>query len=275
MDGFLELLRNIPSEEERLDLTYWRCAVDVELFTLLYFPHYAEYPFNEFHFNKFSHWRYGERGIKRVDGAPRGYAKSTLVALIKPIHDLCYGLEDFIIILSNTKPQATGKIRDIRNELLNNAKLVEHYGISFPNKNPGESQFVVYANDKPTMFMAAGSGTQIRGVRFNQHRPTKIILDDVEHSEEVFNEEIRNKHRDWFFEDVCKAGSKKTNIEFVGTVLHPRALLIDLCKNSAYQSRTIHKSVISWSEREDLWEQWRRIMLDLEDIEREQKATNF
>lgn len=275
MDGFLELLRNIPSEEKRLDLTYWRCAVDVELFTLLYFPHYVEYSFNEFHYSKFAAWGYGERGIKRADGAPRGYAKSTLVALIKPIHDLCYGLENFVVIISNTKPQATGKIRDIRNELLNNNLLVEYYGIQFLNKNPGESQFIVDANGHQTMFMAAGSGTQIRGVRFNQHRPTKIILDDVEHSEEVFNEEIRNKHRNWFFEDVCKAGSKKTNIEFVGTVLHPKALLIDLCNNPAYESRQIHKSVISWSEREDLWDQWKQIMLDLEDDERESKADAF
>lgn len=246
----------------------------MELFALLYFPHYCQSPFNQFHLEMLKTWRYGERASKRLRGAPRGYAKSTLVALIKPIHDVCYGLESYIVILSNTKPQAVGKLKDIRRELLENTYLVDDYGISFPSKKPGESQFEVFCQDGSTMFSAFGSGAEIRGIRFGHKRPTKIICDDVEHSEEVFNEEIRSKYESWYKEVISNMGTKSTNIEFVGTVLHPKALLKNLEKNPAYNSK-VYRSIISWSDRQDLWDKWTDIFSDLENDNREEDAYNF
>lgn len=257
-----ELEKNEDSEGVRI-ACYHRFATNLGEFAAHFFGHFCKHDFNEFHRDYFSDFKFGERKIRRARGAPRGYAKSTFAALIKPIHDICYGLEKFIVIFSNGETQALGKLRDIRNELLSNTDLINFYGIRFQRKQVAEGNFEVFAGDFSCKLEAYGSGSQVRGIRHGADRPSKIILDDVEHSEEVENEAIRQKYFNWYQEDVVKIGDEKTNIEFIGTVLHRRSLLKDLLDNPLYDSK-VYKAVIHWAERQDLWEQWRRILVDLE-----------
>ena len=262
---------------KKRDAAYWlwlRCATDKELFAVHYFPHYCQLPFNELHDDLFTENEFMERSIRRARAAPRGYAKSTLEALIEPIHDVVYGLEDFIVIFSNTSEQANQKLKDIRTEVLTNAKLIADYGISFPNRRPGESQYIVLCGDHKCLFMAFGSGTEVRGIRFGASRPSKIIVDDGEHSDEVLNEAIRSKYEDWMFQVVSKLGDTKTNIKVIGTILHPESLLAKLIVNPAYNGK-IYKAVISWSSRQDLWEKWTKIYTNLDNPDRVKESTEF
>lgn len=215
-----------------------------------------------------------ERAVRRARAAPRGYAKSTITALIKPIHDICYGLENFIVIISNTQEQANQKLKDIRSEILTNDDLASFYGVHFRRKAIGETQYIVHCYDRQCLFMAFGAAVEIRGIRFGEHRPTKIICDDAEHSEEVENESIRTKYENWYFEVVSKIGSETTNIDFVGTILHKESLLNKLLVNPAYESKK-YKAIISWSEREDLWQKWRDIYTDLDNPNRAQDSEQF
>jgi predicted phage terminase large subunit-like protein len=249
------------------DLWYWRCATDLELFSVAYFPHYCQFEFNEFHRDTFSLVQFMERAVRRARAAPRGYAKSTLSALIKPIHDVCYGLETFIVIISNTQSQADGKLKDIRAEILENSALASDYGINFPRKNVGETQYVVHCGKHRCMFASFGAGVEIRGIRFGSERPSKIVVDDSEHSEEVLNEAIRQKYEDWYFKVVSHIGNEKTNIDFVGTVLHRESLLTKLLNNPAYSGK-LYKAVINWSERQDLWDKWTQIYTNLDNPNR-------
>lgn len=270
---FEELWTELRNESETAaeDFFYWRCATDLELFAVTFFPHYCLHPFNAFHRDDFASIGYRERAVRRVRAAPRGYAKSTLKALIKPIHDVCYGIENFIVLVSNTTSQANGKLRDIRTEVLTNADLIDAYGIHFPRKNPGESAYEIHCNGHETKFEAYGAGVEIRGIRFKEHRPTKIVLDDTEHSEEVFNEELRTKYENWYFQVISNIGNENTNIEFIGTVLHHESLLMHLLQNPAYDGK-LYKAVISWSEREDLWNEWRKIYTNLDNPKRLQES---
>lgn len=256
------------------DLLHLRCATDLELFALTYFPHYTGHPFNAFHRDVFTETVFGERSIRRARAAPRGYAKSTITALIKPIHDVCYGLENFIVIISNTSSQACSKLKDIRSEILTNSALVDAYGIHFPRKNPGESAYEVHCRGHKTKFEAYGAGTEIRGIRYGADRPSKIVVDDSEHSDEVFNEELRQKYEDWYFQVISNIGNEFTNIEFIGTVLHRESLLSHLLLNPAYDGRT-YKAVISWSEREDLWNEWKALYTNLDNIDRVRDSDEF
>lgn len=265
------------TELERADVRFEireRCREDIELFADLFFAHYCKHPFNPFHRDVFDYYKTPQRKARFVRSAPRGYAKSTITALIKPIHDACYGFEKFILICSNGQPQANGKLKDIRNEILTNRLLVSVYGIRFPRKNPSETDFTVVCGSHRTSFKAVGTGVQVRGIRVNEDRPTKIICDDVEHSDEVENEEIRVKYENWFFEDICKVGDENTNIEFIGTILHKEALLSKILDNPSYDSKR-YKSVISWAKNEHLWEQWRRIYMNLDDPGRVGTALAF
>ena len=256
-------LSNLENENEIKNHAVLRMATDIELFANRYFPHYCKYPFNQFHSDVFSSNDFTKRAVKRVRAAPRGYAKSTISALIKPIHDVCYGLEKYIIVISNTSDQANQKLADIRSEVLTNDALAADFGIHFPNRKPGESQYVLYCGSHACRFESYGAGAEIRGLRFGADRPTKIVCDDVEHSEEVLNEAIRKKYEDWYREVVSKLGSNETNIEFIGTVLHRDSLLRGLLKNPAYDAK-VYKSVISWSHNAVLWDKWTQIYTDLD-----------
>jgi len=268
-------LESYDKDERKGRYTLWaRCATDLALFAAYYFPHFCTDPFNEFHRESFTETEFRERAIRRARGAPRGYAKSTHKALIKCVHDICYKLERFIVIISNTDAQTVQKLQDIRTEILTNARLASDFGLRFPSSRVNESGFIVHNGNFKVKVQGFSAGAQIRGIRFGPFRPSKIVLDDVEHSEEVFNEALRKKRENWFHEDVVKAGAKDVNIELIGTVLHRDSLLKNLLKNPMYNGK-LYKAVISWAERTDLWEQWRRILINIDNPNRLQESDAF
>jgi hypothetical protein len=77
--------RDAGAEGTARELIRLRCAHDLESFARIFFPHYCRLPFNDFHRDYFSEVEFGERKVRRSRAAPRGYAKSTLAALVIPI----------------------------------------------------------------------------------------------------------------------------------------------------------------------------------------------
>jgi predicted phage terminase large subunit-like protein len=260
--------------QEAKALIIHRGAVDVKFYAWFFFPHYCTREFNQYHEDTFAGFKWCERNVRRARAAPRGSAKSTIATFIKPLHDTCYGLEKFILILSSTTPLANKKLKDIRAEVVSNHLLFDFFGTRFPKKKVGESEFGVIADAGVCYFVAVGKGSEVRGIRIGQYRPTKVISDDVEYSEEVYNEAIRDKTEAWYHEDVGKVGDTGTNFEFVGTILHKDALLPKLIRNPAYEG-SIYKAIISWSEREDLWNEWRKLYVDWDDPNRMASAQAF
>jgi predicted phage terminase large subunit-like protein len=271
--NFLESVSQVSLEDAE-DTLKARMATDLELFARTYFAHYCQYDFNSFHRDVFSQTEFGERSVRRARAAPRGYAKSTLVSLIKPIHDVCFALESFIILISSTQDQANGKLRDIRSEILGNTKLINDFGIKFARSNPGEESYEVVCGNHRVRFEAHGSRVEIRGVRFGSSRPSKIIVDDAEDSDEVLKEELRQKDEDWYFQVISQIGDKHTNIDFVGTLLHHDSLLAKLLRNPAYNGK-IYKAVISWATNQKLWQEWKDIYTNLDNERRADDATAF
>mgnify|MGYP000844739075 FL=1 len=251
-----------------------RCEDDFELYCVLFFPHYCQLPFNQFHRNCFAFYGQDTTAARVVDCAPRGYAKSVIKALLKPLHDICYGLEKYILFISATKEQAVQKLKDIRRELLVNTDLYAVYGDMLPSKKVGAEKFEANTPNGSCLLQAVGAGTEVRGIRHGESRPTKIILDDVEDSEEVLNEDLRNKNESWLQEVVSNLGSTETSIEIVGTILHRDSLLMRLKQNPAYITK-IYKAVINWAERQDLWEAWKKIYVNLDNSRRAEDALQF
>jgi predicted phage terminase large subunit-like protein len=212
--------------------------------------------------------------VRRARAAPRGYAKSTLETLVEPIHDVCYGIEKFIVIFSNTEVQSSQKLADIRTEILTNHRLAADYRISLASKRSAQSSYVLVCGEHRCLLQGYGANTEVRGIRFGSDRPSKIILDDAEHSEEVLNEAIRTKYEDWYNQVVSKLGDTQTNIKIVGTILHPESLLANKIRNPAFDGK-IYKAVINWSPRQDLWNTWTKIYTNLDDPDRRAKADAF
>jgi hypothetical protein len=173
LQDFANVLASATNDNEHDELVIHRCATDLEFYSWYFFSHYCSREFNEFHEEMFGSFRFGERDVRRVRAAPRGSAKSTLATLIKPLHDVCYGLEQFILILSSTTPLANKKLKDIRNEVQTNSLLVAVYGVRFPKKKVGESEFCVFSNFGKCNFVAVGKGSEVRGIRVNETGPLK------------------------------------------------------------------------------------------------------
>lgn len=275
--SFFEFLQKLVIEEDFdqfLNAIYYRCAEDIEVFAICFFPHYCKYPFNIFHFDTFRDYKFNERGVRRSSAAPRGFAKSTIKVLIKPIHDVCYKLEKFLVILSNTESQSAQKLKDIASEFLTNEAINLVYGRLIPTRKVNATDFIAVNGSWSCRLLAMGMGTEMRGIRYRDARPSKIILDDIEHSTEVENELLRDKVEQWYFDVVSKIGDEETNIEIVGTILHERSLLRNLLNNARYKSRE-YKAIISWSDRRDLWDQWTSIYTNLDDDDRLETAKKF
>ena len=270
--SFLQSLEN--DNAAFVEALVHRCATDIELFASVFFPHYCRHAFNAFHRDAFSDYSFGERAIRRVSAAPRGYAKSTIKVLVKPIHDVCYHLEKFIVVISNTEAQAVQKVKDIQSEFITNHDLIATFGEFIPSRKIGSTDFVAVNHGHSCRILALGSGTEMRGIRFGDVRPTKIILDDIEHSEEVESEALREKQLNWLHDVASKIGDEQTNIEIVGTVLHREALLVKTLQNPRYKARE-YRAIESWAERKDLWDKWRGIYCNLDDDGRLENARKF
>ncbi len=158
----------------------------------------------------------------------RGSAKSTIVTLSYPLWAILGKQQrKFVLILSQTQPQAKLHLSNIRKELEGNHLLKQEMG-PFEEKSGewGSTSIVIPKFD--ARITVASSEQSIRGIRHGSHRPDLIICDDVEDLNSVKTREGRNKTYDWFTSEVIPVGDNDTKIIVVGNLLHEDSLLMRL-----------------------------------------------
>lgn len=205
-----------------------------------------------------------ERGKKISIAAPRDFGKSTLITLIYIIYCICYLKEKFIVILSNTASQANLILDNIRKELAENELLkvdfpeIFEFKLGFKQIRWREGDIITRNNIK---IMALGSGQQIRGRRHGIDRPTLVIADDLEDSENTFSLEILDKRREWYEKSVLKVGSGITNHIFIGNLYHPHSLLSEYVSQDKNQTwiKKVYPSIVTWPRNMELWDKWNNI----------------
>lgn len=261
-------------------------AIDLGYFGRAYLKHYFDRKSPIFHEELDSIWTNGvlkgrnpyqeAAEISRLDGsksvvaAPRGHAKSTNFTFKDSLHAALYQYKHYIIILSDSSDQAEGFLTDIKTELEENQDIHEDFG-----KQQGKvwkSNIILTARN--VKIEAIGSGKKIRGRRHQAWRPDLIVLDDVENDENVNTADQRHKLDSWYKKAVSKAGDTYTDIMYIGTVLHYDSLLSNVLKNPEYESKT-YQAVISFAERDDLWDKWNGIYTNLFDEDHKAHAREF
>jgi len=235
-------------------------------FRKYYFPHYNKYPDSKMHkeISEMLGKIITERGTKVAIAAPRGSAKSTLVSLQYAIYCICFKLEDFIVIVSNTQEQAANFLDDIKKEFETNFLLQQDFPsvCEFGNKldPPRWTRKEILTSNKIKV-VALGTGQQIRGRRNREFRPSLIILDDIESGECSQNPQGQEHLFSWLTKSVLKSGSGETNVVYVGTIHHYHSLLAQFTHPDLSPGwiKRIYRSVISWPIHQELWEEWMRI----------------
>lgn len=235
-------------------------------FRKFYFSHYYKCQDAPFHIelSEFLEHSSKVRDIKTAIAAPRDSAKSTIVSLQYVLYSICYQLEKFILLISNTSSQAADLLANVKKELETNERLKEDFPeVSEFGHNPRPPRWTkneIITRNRIKV-LALGTGQNIRGRRIGESRPSLIILDDIESDENFRNPESYDKLYDWVTKAVLKAGAAKTNVIFVGTIHHYHSLLARFTDPQGFSGweKKIYGSVLSWSVNPKPWEEWVQI----------------
>jgi len=209
--------------------------------------------------------------------APRGLAKTSLLKGII-LHHAAVGLDTYAMWGGPSQPEAereSGHLRSCFEHPSDEfAALYGPFHVSGGVRDwrvefPGGREFKLSAR-------GALRGTY-RGSNFRSVRPGLIVWDDVEDPKTVENARIRDELSEKLQSDVLQAGPDTGGLVFIqgGTRLHPDSQTARNAKNLT-QFRALHMaSVISWPERQDLWNQCRDLWSNLDDPAREETARAF
>lgn len=257
-------------------MVYWRGYWDLAWFARFYFPEYCRLPFSRMHRELFELLEGGatDRGRRICIAAPRGHAKTTISLTIQIVHALCYGYEPYIVIMAQNQRESQARVKGILDIIRTNERLKQVFGDLAPPKGMGsKNQFVARNN---ALVKAVSWGQSIRGMNHQGHRPSLIILDDVETLEGVQNPEQREKYREQFKKDVLQAGdvTNTLNVVVIGTCLHDDGLINHLLCHAGWTVRK-YQAVEAFATNTQLWQDWRTILNDRTNPDRLTDARAF
>jgi len=251
---------------------------DIELFAKVYFPKYFDRPFGEFHRGLFKELKYmlSNSGLIEAFGLPREHGKSTINSFLFPLYATLYDKSQFTLIISATEQIALPFLDMIKAELENNELIKEDFGVSKGNRWNNNEIWIKTQSGIDSCICIRGIDGSLRGIHYKHYRPTLVLLDDLLKDDTAKSETKREAVKNTFTDVVIPIGTKETNILIVGTVLHEEDLMSELLKGQISGVRSIRKSaIISWSSREDLWEQWEKLYNNLADENRIETAKAY
>lgn len=187
--------------------------------------------------------------------APRGHAKSTSVTHAYTLASVLFREKSFVVLIANTESQVVAFLQDIKLELQENEELQELFGLNPELVKSRETELIGEFDDGSQFrILAKSSGSEIRGTKWRNKRPDLIICDDLEDTETVYNEDRRNKFRNWFYADVLPSISDTGCVRVVGTVLHMDSLLERLLQDpnwrtERYRAHSSDFSELLWPEK--------------------------
>lgn len=191
----------------------------------------------------------------------RGHAKTAYLSNIFLCHQLVFRHRRYIVLVSETTGVAADFLAWTRNQLKFNQKLREDFGeLLSPQKTKNiadnNEEFITLEGQKVE---AKGIGTQVRGLRNGATRPDLFLLDDLESKENTNTPEAIEKNKNWFREELLPALSREGICIYMGTIVCYDSLLDWVIrKRKDFKSRKF-PAILSWSERPDLWDKWRKI----------------
>lgn len=232
-EDLLVLYKNKEYDHIKSFFSYWKSEDEkidkIVLFGHFFLSHYFKDTTPKFH-REIIHM------IMSLDNeyfaCPRGFAKTTMVQTCC-LFETVNKLQKYIVIIEKTFTEASEVIDAIRSEFADNDLLKLVYGSLLPKgtrkagevKEPDSEGDIVINGVR---FRAKGFETTIRGLKYRDTRPTKIICDDVEKDEHINSAEQRKKYEDNFNQGIVPALDINGSIKCVGTILHYDSLLLNL-----------------------------------------------
>jgi hypothetical protein len=222
-----------------------KCSISTRVAAKTFFPERFHLPFAE--------EVHGEI-FKLIDGpenkvaiaAPRGWGKTSVVALALMARWILFRHTGFICYINKSHDAASLQTENLRRELVSN-RMIRHFFGDVRQRDVKTSEFEEVFSKKSwvaydTLVWPRGAGQQVRGVLFKNDRPGLIIIDDLEDPEKIENEEIRKGWYQWLYADVIKAvpriGKQATTykIVYIDTLKHEDSVLQKLLDSPEWAS---------------------------------------
>lgn len=174
---------------------------DFVAFCNYYFPEYCFAPFAWFH-KDFSNIIVSQPCNIFLLQIFREGAKSTIFSLFLPMYELALGLLTGLILGSHDENMASQKLIDIQVNLEANQRFINDFGDLMSYGNWESGQFKT-KTDIP--FYAFGKRQSPRGFKFKWRRPNMGIVDDLNDSRQLKNDDIANEDKRWVMEELKPA----------------------------------------------------------------------
>jgi len=172
-----------------------------------FFPSHFRIPSPPFHQDIIDTINYSSETLTGFE-APRGFAKTTLAEFLS-FHCAIFERVPFIIFISKTEEIASGRLTTIIHEMEHN-KLFKLFFGDLKTEKWGEKEFVMRSEKLGVhcKFLARGLGQQVLGLKYLQHRPWRIFVDDPEDMQIAENPKNTDKNERWLTKEVIPALDK-------------------------------------------------------------------
>lgn len=158
--------------------------------------------------------------------APRGHAKSSVVAGVYPLFHLMFdpGVK-VVVLVSRTQSHATKLLGTIKDVLDYSQEFRYFFGYWGQNSARKWSNNEIELKDG-SIVICKGTGQQIRGIKHGNQRPTLLILDDPEDEVNTKTAEAMEFNLRWLLQSgVPSLDPIKGKIAVIGTPQHERCLV--------------------------------------------------
>lgn len=231
--------------EPQLETILSQCCFSTQMVGKTFFPERFYLPFSEEIHGKIFDLIDGP-AQKVAIAAPRGWGKTSIVALALMARWILFRHTGFICYINKSHDAASLQTENLRRELVSNREIRSFFG-DFKQRDVKTSEFEEVFSKKSwvaynTLVWPRGAGQQVRGVLFKNDRPGLIVIDDLEDPQKVNNDDIRKAWYEWLYADVIKAvprigpRAKDWKIVYIDTLKHEDSVLQKLIESPEWES---------------------------------------
>jgi len=220
----------------------------IEHFGRYLFPNYLSLETPEFHREIYQVFE--NESIRRIAiAAPRGHAKTTITDTVYAAWSILHSKAKFVLLISDTYSQSVMFLDSLKAEFESNDKIRSLYG-NLKTNRWSEGQIILSTG---VMVKALGANMKVRGLKYRQHRPDLVIIDDLENEELVENAERRAKLQRWFNGALLPSLADNARLVIIGTVLHYDSLLYKIVSTDELYPDFYRKIYQAIKDNQALW----------------------
>ncbi len=197
-------------------------------FSSVYFPHYFSTDFAQFQYDMIQIMEDKDCQFAVIITF-RSSGKSTLCTMISSLWAIMGSQEKkHVLIVCGTLDQAKTQMGNIKAELETNQLLRSDMGPFKETTDTWNAMSLEFSKYQAKV-TAVSIDQSMRGLRYKQHRPDLIFVDDIEDSSSVKTKESRKRIQELYSSEIAPIGDlKKTKMILLGNYLHPNSLLATL-----------------------------------------------